>query len=168
MIKVLEGEACDVIEPFPVAHAHRVWGWMQSGGADFRKLVGLVAQDERTFTEAIVRQLATGEIRSFAIIDKLDEREDIKAPVIGIITIEPINYSDALIHVAARRGRAKQVGEALDLTIDNVFETEPQLQRLSARLPSTNRAATMRALSLGFEKEVEMAYMGLTRSKRGK
>ncbi len=168
MINILEGKAADAVEPFPVAHAHRVWGWMQSSGADFRKLVGLVAQDERTFTESVVQQLVSGEVRSFALIDKLDEREEIQAPVIGIVTVEPLGVSDALIHVAARRGRSKQVQESLDMIVDHIFESEPQLQRLSARLPSTNRAAKMRAHSLGFASEVEMSYMGLTRSERGK
>lgn len=163
---VIEGDLVDVLEPFPLQHAHRVWGWMQSNGADHRAAIGLVADDEDAYTSLVLTQLQTPGVRSFAVIDKTDTRPGApEAPVIGIITADG-NISEpgaAMMHVAARRKKTEHMNEASRLVIDRLFETEPGIVRLRAAVPMTNKSATYRALASGFKPVVDIRQMVLRR-----
>lgn len=165
---VLEGNLVDVLEPFPPQHAHRVWGWNQSNGADLRATVGLVADDPDAYTSGVLDQIQSPGVRSFAVVDKADTRPDApEAPVIGIIIADSRigETGAALMHIAGRRKRAEHLLEASNMVIDRLFDTEPGIDRLRAGTPVTNKAAQYRAASVGFEPVVDIRQSVLRRSR---
>lgn len=136
-IHIIEAPDVDLIEPFPMREAKRVFGWLHA----YRNIVesDLSPKTPEEF-EAYFQRLLP-HIRSFGVIDrdnKLKYRHP--APLIGMIAFEPSTPWNCYIHIASNR-RAWGSGfmdQAVTTALDEIFATEPTLLRISAFVLSGN------------------------------
>jgi RimJ/RimL family protein N-acetyltransferase len=101
--------------------------------------------------------------RSFAVVDKnnLTKAKEFDSPLVALITFEKhFGYRNGYVAVAsARRAWGEKlcqpglVQQASQLVIDQLFESEPTLNRLSLTTLAANTAAKNLALRLGFRKD---------------
>lgn len=157
-MNIVFGENVDLICPFPVAEASRVWGWMQC----FRSATlhdDSVGEAEDYNTHAA--RLAEAGL-AYAIIDKHNRvGSEVEAPLVGIVAFEPGSPGNVYIHIATSRrcGRSYKlygvslVDEAVALATRDMFERFSDLRRISAVVIDTNSLVQGLAKRTGFEPE---------------
>jgi RimJ/RimL family protein N-acetyltransferase len=142
----------DLIEPFPVQEARRVFGW-------FHAYKNIVETDISPKTpeefEAFFKALIPN-CRSYGIIDK-NHKLSIKheAPLVGIVVFEPQTVYNFYIHVASTRKAwgSGFIDQALNASIDDVFDLVPSLLRISAYVLANNGPVKGLARRMGFKFE---------------
>lgn len=162
---VLEGDTVDVISPFPVAHAHRVWGWTRSSGVNTQ--LSYPWEDdlnEHAFIERVMQQLDSPDIISFGLIDKTGDIDaKVSLPIIGMILVDYQSATLAYTHIAGRRKAAKQIREAARIVRTYAFESNDRLQYLNALISSKNVPALQVAREAGLEEDFKVSHLSLSR-----
>lgn len=165
MIQVLEGVNIDVIEPFPPTQLSTAVGWMHCYKT-------LVCGDDGPQTNEEIgaflsNSLAAPNVRSWGIVDKDNlTNTHTDAPLVGMITFERANKQNGYLHITTHRkawgeklAKPSFAQQASELVIAGLFESEPDLQRVSVAIVDTNKAANNLAKRVGFIKEGFMPAM---------
>lgn len=160
-MQIIECPNVDLIEPYPLSEAKRVFGWMHSYSS-------ITETDESPKTIEEYTQFLTEALpafRSYGVIDKFNALHmDHPVPLIGIIAFQPDGTPwNGYLHVAStrrawgggreandRRERTGLFDEACQYAFANLFETQPELLRLSAIILERNWAARNLAKRMGF------------------
>jgi len=149
---IIEGDRVDLVEPFPTNQLGRLWGWAKA-----MKSIAVLDGSPQTEEEFIeYMNSALPYIRSFGVIDKYNEiNAKHEAPMVGFIMLQPNAPCSMYFHVASSRRvwGSGLLNEAALLSFNNVFETEPGLQRISAFAPATNKAARGFYKNIGMHKD---------------
>jgi RimJ/RimL family protein N-acetyltransferase len=164
-MKIIESSDVDLLEPFPISEAQRVYGWMHC----YHTIAecDTFPKTPEAFEEWL--RLAVQAARTFAVIDK-NHKTNIKheAPLNGYWHVASTRkaWGTRLIDQAGRAG------------IQQVFEDTPSLTRQSAFILNSNYPAKALCKRLGFTQEGIMpdallqrgepkaiAHFGLTRRK---
>ncbi len=158
-MNVLVGRNVDVIEPFPAKALAQAVGWMHA----YKTLVfgDKYPQTDEEIGQFLAYMLSQPNVRSWAVIDK-DNLTGAKspAPLVGSVIFEAIGENNGYFHVASSRkvwgDKLAQPGmmeQAADLVIPALFESTPELYRVSSSIVSNNRAAINFAKRVGFVKD---------------
>lgn len=138
-MNIISSTNVDLIEPFPVSEARRVFTWLHIYRNIIESDLSPKTPDE---FEAFLREVvATPGVRSFGLIDKankLNFRHE--APLIGMIVFEPSGGWNCYCHIASPR-RAWGMGfmdEGVRAALDYLFATSPSLLRVSAMVLDNN------------------------------
>lgn len=148
-MKIIEAANVDLIEPFPITEAKRVFKWLRA----YKNIIesDLSPKTPEEFEEYFKTILP--HIRSFGVIDKnsaLGFRHE--APLIGMVVFEPATVWNCYLHIASNR-RAWGTGfmdEAVRAGIAEVFASTPNLLRVSAYVLAKNGPVKGMARRLGF------------------
>lgn len=151
-MNIISGQNVDLITPFPLVEAPRVFGWKHC----YRTLSedDDVPQGREEFIENVERLLPVAV--TAGVIDKgqLTSGKH-EAPLVGIVAFVPSGLRDGAIHFAAGRKAFKMglVEEALGAFLPYVWESLPSLLRISALLDESNAPAKGLLKRLGFKFE---------------
>lgn len=175
-ISVIPGTAVDLISPFPVAHARRVFSWLHC----YRNMASTDASPKTPEAYEEFFQATLPRVASFGVIDKLNlSGSKHEVPLVGFIAFEPSTPWNAYIHLASSRKAWKghMMDEATLMAIDHLFKFSTVL-RVSAFVVETNRPVRYMAQRLGFTQEAflpdwivqdgqpaNMLHYGLTRAR---
>lgn len=151
-MQIISGQAVDLITPFPIVEAPRVWGWKHC----FRTLSDDddVPKEREEFIHSVEALLPQS--FSAGVIDKNQlTSEKHEAPLVGVVVFCPAGLRDGALHFAAGRKAFKMglVEEALVNFIPQIFNNCPQLLRISALLDESNAPAKALLKRLGFRFE---------------
>lgn len=159
-MKVLEGKDVDVIYPFPSSALTAVIGWMHC----YKSFI--IGDDGPPTDEQLAAHmyqiLSNPNITTMGVIDKnnLTGSEQIDIPLVGLLYFDPIAPNNGYVHVTSNRrawgARVAQpalMEQAAKLCITDLFESKPELTRLSSSIISTNKAAINFAKRLGFSQD---------------
>jgi len=155
--KIHEGTRVLVVEPFPLKEAHRIFSWMKAF-----KTVIQTDYSPRTKTEFIAEfKQAYNNVRSFAVIDKNNTLDNKPIEIVGAIIFEPQGRTNGFLHVASRISAfgSRCIDEAGEIVIKELFESQPELTRLSAVTHYKNNMAASLAKRVGFVKEGKIEDM---------
>lgn len=176
---VVPGARVDLIEPFPVSQINRIYGWMRS-------FKNVVIHDDFPHTRGPFRDfirmvLASPGVRSWAVLDRDDTLgKGVPGAIIGIFMFEPYSSFNGFLHVASGFSAfgSGLMDEAAVLVFQELFDSQPKLQRLSAFIHEKNIPAQNIAKRTGFKKEgtledailqrdepASLVIMGLTRRR---
>lgn len=156
MLRLIEGQDVDLIEPFPLAEVRRLVGWTHCFRTTF--IPDGVPKDEKSLIEFYSNSLAAA--RSWGVIDKnnnLGYRHE--APLIGCFILEhPANLSNGYLHITSTRKAwgSGLLAEAAKLVIEAAFATEANLLRLSSMIITSNAPAKQFIKSLGFRQDGQL------------
>lgn len=166
---VIIGTDVDVISPFPATMLPQAAGWMRC----YKTMVfGDDGPQTNEDIEIFLRNiLSMSNISSWAIVDKANlTKTKHEAPLVGILYFERANTQNGYIHVASHRrawgDKLAQPGlieQGARLVLDHLFETEPNLARISVAVLASNKAARNFAQRVGFRKDgyfINMAKVG--------
>lgn len=139
-MNIISGQAVDLITPFPLVEAPRVFGWKHC----YRTLsddddVPVGREEFIASVEALLPQALTA-----GIIDKGQlTSEKHEAPLIGLLAFVPSGTRDGAIHFAAGRKAFKMglVEEGLVDFLPHVWEKFPSLLRITSLLDESNSPA---------------------------
>lgn len=148
---ILEGTRVFVVEPFPLKEAHRIYSWMKAF-----KTVIQSDHSPKTKNEFVTEfKNAYSNVRSFAVIDKNNQLDNHPVEIIGSIIFEPQGRNNGFLHVASRISAfgSRFIDEAGEMVIKELFESQPELTRLSAVIHYKNNMAASLAKRVGFTKE---------------
>ena len=151
-MRIIESTHIDLIEPFPLREAKRVFGWLHA----YKNIVenDLSPKTPESFEEFMINLLPN--VRSFGVIDRdnvLGFRHE--APLIGMVVFEPYTIWNSFIHLASTR-RAWGSGfmdEAIDRALTDIFETTPTLLRVTGLALANNGPVKGLARRLGWQYE---------------
>jgi len=159
---IIEGDRVDLVEPFPTNQLGRLWGWAKA-----IKSIAVLDGSPQTEEEFIkYMNSALPYVRSFGVIDKYNEiNAKHEAPMVGYLMYQPSPPCSFYAHIASSRRvwASGLMEEAGILSYDYVFKTEPGLQRISACIPATNKAARAFAKRVGMHKDGYFKNAGLVR-----
>lgn len=151
---VLEGKNVDLIEPFPPSQILRLRGWLYC-----YKTMIITDADPHTPEEIlqfIAAQMSSPNVRSWGVIDKFNAiQSKHEAPLVGCVVFERTTPYNGYFHVTFNRqswGKG-MADEASDIVLKRVFETEPDLLRVSAAILSKNNPAKALCSRVGFNRE---------------
>jgi len=149
---IIEAKDVDLITPFPASEIHRIWGWIQC----FRSIIldDTVPKERDKFLDYMAQYI--DRTASFGIIDKnglLGMPHP--APIIGVVTFEPIAPTNGYFHVASTRRAwgSRLVDQAGVRLIDYLFNQYLNLTRVSAYVHCKNRPAQALLKRVGFKME---------------
>lgn len=185
MLTVLEGKDVDVLEPFPLREIQAAVGWTHCNKTMMFGVNGPQTDEE---VEIYLHSLLTqSNVRSWAIVDKgnLTQTKKIDTPIIGFILAEMVGTNNAYIHAASNRRawgtkltQPSLTAQGAQLVINSLFNTNPELTRLSVATLASNKAARHLAEQVGFKKDgyftsmvvignkpVDVIHMGLVRQQ---
>jgi len=149
---ILESTNVDLLTPFPIREAKRVFGWMHAHKSVIETDQSAKSPEE---FEAFFTHLIPN-LQSFAVIDKHNTlKMNHEAPLIGMIAFEPQSIWNGWLHVASTR-KAWGSGlfeEGTRKAIDHIFANNPELRRMSAIVLQNNYPARGLARRLGFVNE---------------
>ena len=151
-MRILESDNIDLIEPFPVREAKRVFGWLHA----YKNIIenDLSPKTPEEFETFMINILPN--VRSYGVIDKnntLGFRHE--APLVGMVVFEPQSVWNFFIHIASTR-RAWGSGfmdEAINVAIKDLFDTVPSLLRVTGLTLSNNSPVKGLARRLGWHYE---------------
>lgn len=151
-MNVIEGVNVDLISPFPVSEARRVFGWMHC----YRTLTE--SDDTPNTLEDFIPyfQSILGLCPSWGIIDKKRiTNSQHEAPLVGVGLYEPASIRHGFFHVATARKAFKTglVDEASQLVIKEIFEKVPTLTRIGGYMDEKNAPAKGLCRRMGFKFE---------------
>jgi RimJ/RimL family protein N-acetyltransferase len=157
-MEIVESNNIDLISPFPLTEAKRVFGWLHA----YRTIVE--HDQSPTNPEELAELLGTmiPNVVSYGVIDKNNSLEmPHPAPLIGMIAFEQRSVWNGYFHVASTRkawgsGLIEEGGKA---AISDIFSRFPNLTRVSAEILKHNYPAQSLAKRLGFLKEGVMEDM---------
>lgn len=147
---LIESNRVDLIAPFPITEAKRVYHWNHCYKSIAESDVSPKTAEE--FEEWMKQSMAN--CLSFGVIDKHGElgiRHE--APLIGVLIFEPTsNPYNGYFHVASSRRAwgSRMIDEAGEVAIRWVFENCPTLTRVSAAMLDANKPAKALCRRLGF------------------
>lgn len=156
MLRLIEGQDVDLIEPFPLAEVRRLVGWSHCFRSMF--IADGAPKDEQSLIEYYNQYLPT--VRSWGVIDKnnrLGYRHE--APLIGCFILEkPITMVNGYVHVTSTRKAwgSGLLDQAAKLCIKDGFETETNMLRLSALIITSNAPAKQFVKRLGFKQDGQL------------
>lgn len=151
-MQIISGQAVDLITPFPPPEIPRIYGWNHC----YRTLIeeDLIPQEREAYISYITQLVQS--VASCGIIDKgqlTSARHE--APLVGLLTYEPLGPRNGVVHFAAGRKAFKMglVEEALVLFVACLFENFPEITRISGLLDEANAPAKSLLRRLGFRFE---------------
>jgi RimJ/RimL family protein N-acetyltransferase len=151
-MQVIESTNIDILSPFPIQEAKRVFGWLHA-------YKSVIETDLSPKSPSEFEEFFTGlipNLRSYAVIDKFNSlKMNHEAPLIGMIAFEPTTIWNGMLHVASTR-RAWGSGlfeEGVRMAISDLFNTHEGLMRVSAQVLANNHPARSLAKRLGFKLE---------------
>jgi RimJ/RimL family protein N-acetyltransferase len=154
---VIEGDRVLVVEPFPLREAHRIFSWMKAF-----KTVIQTDYSPRTKKEFVDEfKSVYNNVRSFAVIDKNNTLDNKPIEIVGSIIFEPQGRTNGFLHVASRISAfgSRVIDEAGEIVIQELFNSNPELTRLSAVTHYKNNMAASLAKRVGFVKEGKIEDM---------
>ncbi len=149
---IISSSNIDLIEPFPLSEAKRAFTWLHC----YKNIVETdlspkTAEEFEAYLNALLPYC-----RSFGIIDKFNKlNTKHEAPLVGMIVFEPSTVWNCYVHIASPR-RAWGSGfmdEGIVTALQEVFNTEPTLTRVSAYVLENNAPVKGLARRLGFRFE---------------
>lgn len=151
-MEIISSTNVDLLTPFPIGEAKRVFGWLHA-------YKSVIETDQSPKTpqefEAFFTHLIPN-LKSYAVIDKNNSlKMNHEAPLIGMIAFEPHTIWNGYLHIASTR-KAWGSGlfeEGVKAALTHIFETAPDLNRVSAHILANNYPAKSLAKRLGFVKE---------------
>lgn len=173
---VIIGENVDVLSPFPRIYLDRLVKWMHQ----YKSLVTNDFVDSSDENIKAILEAFIDESQTFAIVDKHDKIGlNIEGPiVVGAVLVEPGVPINKYLHIVSqRRAWGKNlIDEGASMIVKYMFESEPNLARLSALMLNNNRAVVSFVEKQGFKREGyfkdstqikgelrDMVHYGLTR-----
>lgn len=151
-MNIISGTAVDLLEPFPLTEAGRVFGWKHC----YRTL----SDDDDV---PVLRELFTASVKailptsmSCGVIDKTQMTSaKHEAPLVGLLLFLPQGTRDGALHFASGRKafRMGLIEEALHQWLPTLFEAQPSLLRVSCLLDEANSPAKSLLKRLGFHFE---------------
>jgi len=177
-IRVIEGTDVDIISPFPLLYLERLIKWTHQ----YKSLIthDFTPSDDASLTEGFKDHIENQ--LSYAVVDKhnkigLPSDEPI---VVGGYFIEASTPVNVYTHVVSQRrcwGKGL-MDEAAGMVVKDLFDTQPQLQRISAYMVANNRAVIHFIEKQGFAREgvfrdmaqikgklLDVMHYGMTRKK---
>lgn len=151
-MRIIEGNNVDLITPFPLGEAKRVYGWNHC----YRTFTETddTPNTMEEFTPHIEQLLQL--VPSWGVIDKnhLTNTKH-EAPLVGIVMVEPVTSRHVFLHVATARKawRTGLIDEAMRMTIESLFTEAPTLTRIGAWVLEKNFPAKALFKRLGFKFE---------------
>lgn len=173
-MQIIEGRDIDLISPFPPTEYKRIFGWLHC----YRTITETTAFP-KTAEEFAEKLGKLRNLQTFGIIDKnniLNVRHE--APLIGMYMFDQDTILNGNAHVASTRKAwgSRLVDQAGQRLIQHVFDTIPNLTRVTVSVLASNAPAKALAKRLGFLYEgrvrdaitvndtpSDMALFGLTR-----
>jgi len=155
---IVPGGDVDLISPFPIKELAAVIGWTHCYKT-------IILGDEGPQTDEELYQLLEAHIahhQTWAIVDKnnLTKCTKTDVPLVGIVIFDKTSPYNGYIHVASNRkawgnklaqpGLIEQAGK---LVIPDIFETNPDLKRISISVEDNNKAAISLAKRVGFKQD---------------
>lgn len=148
---ILEGSRVYVVEPFPLKEAHRIYSWMKA----FKTVIqsDYSPKTKKEFVEEF--KLVSPNVRSFAVIDKNNQLDNDPIEIVGAIIFEPQGKTNGFLHAASRISAfgSRMLDEAGEIVIKELFDSNPELLRLSAVFYYKNNMAQSLCKRLGFSRE---------------
>jgi len=152
-MRIIEAEDIDLLEPFPQGEIKRLVGWTHC----FKTLMEVDGDPTTDEERAVYYKVLLSQVPSWGVIDRANKLGyQHEAPLIGIIFLQPAsNGNNFYVHLASTRrawgsGLMDQAGKRL---IEHVFETYPQLTRLSGAILNSNKPAKAFAKRMGFKQD---------------
>lgn len=149
-MNLIECQDVDLIMPFPVREAHRVYGWMHC-----YKTICETDSSPKTkedFETWMQTQLSNPNLLTFGVIDK-NNKLNLKhpAPLIGIVMFERAGETNGYLHcVSSRKAWGSGfMDQALRAVITAVFKNIPELLRVSSMPLDKNFPAKAMARRMG-------------------
>lgn len=178
-MNVLIGTNIDLITPFPLQEVKRVIGWMYCYKSHI--IDDSMPTDNESILNIITAQLQSPNILSWGLIDKNNTiHSKHEAPLVGMVTFEYQYSWNGYFHIVTSR-KSWGLGfsdEAGKMVIDTLFQTNPELQRVSAAILDRNADAKALAKRVGLQfegvfpdftrqkgKPLGVVHFGLTRTK---
>ena len=152
--EVIEGLDVDLLEPFPVSQIGRIWGWTRPNGCRTQIDNDYGVKTKEEFVANTRSAFEQPGFRSFALIDKnhrVDKKQD--APLVGVIMMEAGIPTNRYLHIATRRKASVLVAEATKLAGQRLFDSDPDLLRLSAWITENNKVVRLLLKRIGFVQE---------------
>ncbi len=149
---IIESTNIDLIEPFPIQEAKRVFNWLRC----YKNVIesDISPKSPEDFEQFLAAMIPF--TRSFGVIDKFNTlKMKHEAPLVGMIVFEPFTIYNCYIHIASPR-RAWGSGfmdEGISTALTEIFATEPTLLRVSAYVLENNGPVKGLARRLGFRFE---------------
>lgn len=158
--RVLIGTNVDVISPFPLVYIDRLVKWTYQ----YKSLItdDFLPSDDVTLTNNFTTHIKTQ--LSYGVVDKHNKIGlDTDGPiVVGGFFVDPgTTPLNVYLHVISQR-RAWGKGlmdEGASLVVKDLFDTQPELMRLSAAVISSNRAVSSFVEKQNFRREGIMRDM---------
>jgi RimJ/RimL family protein N-acetyltransferase len=148
-MQIIESDNVDLLSPFPLTEAKRVFGWMHA-------YKSVIETDESPKTPEQFAEYFSGlipNLQSYAVIDKHNALEmKHEVPLIGMVAFQPVENWRGYIHIASTR-RAWGSGlfeEGVKRAITHLYETNPQLLTINGMFLSKNYPVRGLAKRLGF------------------
>ena len=159
-MRVLEAQNVDLIEPFPVAQVKRLRGWLYC----YKTLMlsDADAQTPEEFLAVLEKQIQNPNVRSWGVIDKNHQiNNHHEAPLVGFLAFERSSLYTGYVHVASSRSAwgTGFIDEACRTAINEVFNTEPELLRMSAAILVKNSPAKALIRRLNFDREGILSHL---------
>lgn len=156
---IVQGRDVDLISPFPVKEVPSVIGWTHCYKT-------IILGDEGPQNDEELSQLLVAHItshNSWAIVDKANLTKCSKLdvpPLVGIIIFEKTSPYNGYIHVASNRkawgnrlAKPGLIEQAGALVIEDIFKSNPDLNRISIAVEDNNKAAISLAKRVGFKQD---------------
>jgi RimJ/RimL family protein N-acetyltransferase len=149
-MEIIESTNIDLISPFPVSEARRVFGWMYA----YKSVIETDQSPKSADEYAQYFEGISPYVLSYGVIDKHNTLNiPHEAPLIGMVAFEPSTLWNGYMHVASKR-RAWASGlveEGAKTAIHDIFTKRPDLTRVSAMVLPRNRMAGNLAKRIGFK-----------------
>ena len=151
-MKIISGQNVDLITPFPEAEVPRIFGWKHC----YRTLPedDDAPQEREEFLQG-VREVLPYSFHAGVIDKQRVTSTRHEAPLVGICMFIPSGRRDGLLHFAVGRRafRAGLMQEALAFFITEVFDSFPELLRMTVVLDESNSPAKSLLRKEGFKFE---------------
>lgn len=182
---VVTGRDVDLISPFPIKELAAVIGWTHCYKT-------IILGDEGPQNDDELYQLLVAHVNnhsSWAIVDKgnLTKSNKVDVPLVGIVVFEKTSPYNGYVHIASNRkawgnrmAKPGLIEQAGNLVVEDIFEQNPGLNRISIAVEENNKAAISLAKRCGFKqdgcfrdmimkagKPVTATHFGYLRSEHG-
>ena len=151
-MRVITSTNVDLISPFPRKELRRVYGWLHC----YKSIIETDAFPDSPEAYETMMAEALPNMQTYGVIDKnnlTNHKHD--SPLVGMFAFEPSSPWNCYIHLASNRRAWKGhlMDEAASAAIKDLFETNPQLLRMSGFILAENKPVRYMAKRLGWTKE---------------
>jgi RimJ/RimL family protein N-acetyltransferase len=150
-MNIIQGRDVDLIFPFPPKEYHRIFSWFHC----YRTIVDST-NFPKTPEEFAAKLAHLPNVRTYGIIDKnniIGMRHE--APLIGMYMFDQDTVLNGNAHVASTRKAwgSRLVDQAGHILVGHVFDSIPELTRVTVSVLASNAPAKALAKRLGFTYE---------------